>query len=189
MAKAKLPAGHATVMPYLHYHDPAAAIAFLKRAFGFTERFVHKDENGAVAHAQLGAGDHTIALGPAHQAFGYAAASALPALHASFWCYVDDADAHCKRARAAGARILRGPSDQPYGVREYDALDQEGQEWYFCQPLDAAKIAPHAAAAAKKSAKPKGATKAKPKRGAKAKPKARKPAARKKPARRGKPRR
>jgi uncharacterized glyoxalase superfamily protein PhnB len=162
----KIPAGHAHVMPYLHYLDPAAAIDFLVRAFGFRLLLAHKDENGAIAHAQLGVGDHTIALGPAHQAFGYAAASALPALHASFWCYVDDADAHCARARAAGARILRGPADQPYGVREYDALDCEGQEWYFCQPLDVAKIAPHAAAAAKRSPKPK----------ARAKPKARRPA-------------
>jgi uncharacterized glyoxalase superfamily protein PhnB len=166
-ASKKLPAGHAHVMPYLHYQDPAAAIDFLVRAFGFTLRFAHRGETGAIEHAQLGVGEHTIALGPAHQAFGYAAASALPALHASFWCYVDDADAHCARARAAGARILRGPADQPYGVREYDALDREGQEWYFCQPLDAAKIAP-AASSARSRKRPKPALKPRkaPRRGA-----------------------
>jgi uncharacterized glyoxalase superfamily protein PhnB len=183
MAK-KIPAGHAQVMPYLHYLDPAAAIDFLERAFGFVRRVVHKDESGAVAHAQLSVGANTIALGPAHQAFGYAAASALPALHASFWCYVDDADAHCKRARAAGARILRGPSDQPYGVREYDALDCEGQEWYFCQPLDAAKIAPGAAPAAKRGAAARRKAKTrKPARPAR-RPAKKKAAPRKKPRRR-----
>jgi uncharacterized glyoxalase superfamily protein PhnB len=184
-AASQRPDGHPQLMPYLHYLDPAAAIEFLTRAFGFRLRFAHKEQSGAVAHAQLAAGDTTFALGPAHQAFGYAAASALPALHASFWCYVDDADAHCARARAAGARILRGPADQPYGVREYDALDCEGQEWYFCQPLDAAKIAPHTAGA-KRSAKPKRSVKAKGRKPAKAarRPAKRKAAPRRKPRRR-----
>jgi uncharacterized glyoxalase superfamily protein PhnB len=138
---AKLPAHHARVMPYLHYHDPNAAIEFLTKAFGFTLRFAHR-EGGVVRHAQLGVGDTTFMLGPAYPDFRSAAASALPALHASTWCYVDDVDAHHARARAAGALILREPADQPYGVREYDALDLEGQEWYFCQLLDAEKMAP-----------------------------------------------
>jgi uncharacterized glyoxalase superfamily protein PhnB len=150
--KRAIPAHHARVMPYLHYHDPDAAIDFLVKAFGFTLRFAHR-EAGVVRHAQMGVGDTTFMLGPAYPAFGSAAASALPALHASFWCYVDDADAHCARARKAGAVILREPMDQPYGVREYDALDREGQEWYFCQPLDAAKVAPQAKR--KRAAKPK----------------------------------
>jgi PhnB protein len=139
----KIPAHHARVMPYLHYHDPNAAIDFLTKAFGFTLRFAHR-EAGVVRHAQLGVGDTTFMLGPAYPDFRSAAASALPALHASIWCYVDDVDAHFARARAAGALILREPADQPYGVREYDALDQEGQEWYFCQLLDAGKMAPQA---------------------------------------------
>ena len=129
-------------MPYLHYRDPDAALAFLAKAFGFTVRFAHRDAAGLVRHAQVGVGDTSFMLGPTQSQFRSAAASVLPALHASVWCYVDDADAHCERARAHGATILREPMDQPYGVREYDALDGEGQEWYFCQPLDDAKIAP-----------------------------------------------
>jgi len=165
----KIPAHHARVMPYLHYHDPNGAIDFLTEAFGFTLRFAHRDEAGVVRHAQLGAGDTTFMLGPAYPEFGSAAASALPALHASTWCYVDDADAHCARARAAGAVILRDPMDQPYGVREYDALDREGQEWYFCQLLDAAKIAPQAKRKAAAKGKPREAA-AKTRRPAKRNP-------------------
>jgi uncharacterized glyoxalase superfamily protein PhnB len=149
---AKIPAHHTSVMPYLHYHDPNAALEFLRKAFGFATRFAHRDESGVVRHAQVAIGDATLMLGPAYPDFGSAAASALPALHASVWCYVDDVDAHCERARAAGALILREPMNQPYGVREYDALDAEGQEWYFCQPLDDRKIAPKAKAAAKRKA-------------------------------------
>ncbi len=138
----RIPAHHSRVMPYLHYHDPSAALEFLSKAFGFTVRFAHRDESGLVRHAQVGVGDTSFMLGPARPEFRSAAASALPGLHASVWCYVDDVDAHCARARAAGAVILREPTDQPYGVREYDALDCERQEWYFCQLLDAGKIAP-----------------------------------------------
>jgi len=180
MAK-KIPAHHSRVMPYLHYHDPNAALDFLTKAFGFTVRFAHRGDGGRVLHAQVGVGDTSFMLGPAQQDFRSAAASALPALHSSVWCYVDDADAHCERARAAGAVILREPTDQPYGVREYDALDQEGQEWYFCQPLDDRKIAP--APQRKAVAKRKAAPKRKATKAARSKPAKRKPA-RKKPRRR-----
>ena len=150
MAK-RIPADHQRVMPYLHYRNPDAALDFLARAFGFTVRFVHRDEAGVVRHAQVGVGADTFMLGPANPEFRSAAADQLPGLHASVWCYVDDADTHCARARAAGATILREPTDQPYGVREYDALDGEGQEWHFCQPFDDAAVAPRA----KRKAKPK----------------------------------
>jgi hypothetical protein len=59
--------------------------------------------------------------------------------------------------------------DQPYGVREYDALDREGQEWYFCQLLDAAKIAPQAKRKAAAKGKPRKAA-AKTRRPAKRNP-------------------
>jgi hypothetical protein len=39
-------------------------------------------------------------------------------------------------------------------VREYDALDAEGQEWYFCQPLDAGRIAPESKPKTQKKAAP-----------------------------------
>lgn len=171
---AKIPAHHGRVMPYLHYHDPNAALDFLGKAFGFSVRFANRDEAGRVLHAQVGVGDTSFMLGPAQPGFRSAAASALPALHASIWCYVDDADAHCERARAAGATILREPTDQPYGVREYDALDCEGQEWYFCQLLDARRIAPgreRKAAARRKAPKAKARSRA-------AKPSRKKPAKR-----------
>ena len=48
---------------------------------------------------------------------------------------VDDVDAHCERARVAGAEIEYGPEDQPYGVREYGARDLEGRRWAFVMPL------------------------------------------------------
>lgn len=44
---------------------------------------------------------------------------------------VKDADAHCARARAAGAEILEAPLDRDYGSREYVARDPGGHLWDF----------------------------------------------------------
>ena len=53
---------------------------------------------------------------------------------------VDDVDAHCERARAAGARILDEPMTADYGEgywvdRSYRAVDLEGHHWWFMQRL------------------------------------------------------
>jgi uncharacterized glyoxalase superfamily protein PhnB len=47
----------------------------------------------------------------------------------------DDIDAHCLRARDAGARIVAEPEDQFYGDRTYRAKDPEGHMWTFGQTL------------------------------------------------------
>ena len=49
---------------------------------------------------------------------------------------VEDVEAHCERSRAAGADIVYGPTDMPYGVREYAARDSEGGLWSFMQPME-----------------------------------------------------
>jgi len=44
-------------------------------------------------------------------------------------------DRHCDRARAAGARIVLEPEDQPWGQRRYQATDPEGHQWHFAQRI------------------------------------------------------
>jgi len=46
--------------------------------------------------------------------------------------YVDDVEAHCRRARVAGARILSEPQTDEYGSR-YRVEDVEGHRWMFMQ--------------------------------------------------------
>jgi uncharacterized glyoxalase superfamily protein PhnB len=46
-----------------------------------------------------------------------------------------DIDAHCARARAAGAVIPQDPADQFYGDRTYRARDPEGHVWVFGQTV------------------------------------------------------
>jgi MerR family transcriptional regulator, thiopeptide resistance regulator len=158
MAK-KLSPLHQELIPYLYYRDPGAAAEFLAKAFGFTLRGIHRDDAGGVMHAELGVGRSAVMLGPAREEVGFKAPNELPARHAGVWCYVDDADAHCAKSRAAGALIVREPCDQFYGVREYTARDLEGQEWFFATPLASASPAPRRKpvkdARARGSAKPK----------------------------------
>jgi uncharacterized glyoxalase superfamily protein PhnB len=52
--------------------------------------------------------------------------------------FVDDVDAHCARAKAAGATILNEPKTTDYGEeywtdRAYLARDLEGHQWWFMQ--------------------------------------------------------
>ena len=54
--------------------------------------------------------------------------------------YVDDADAHCERARAAGATIVKEPKTVDYGEeywsdRGYECVDIGGHHWWFYQRL------------------------------------------------------
>lgn len=58
----------------------------------------------------------------------------------SLMLYVDDVDAHCARARAAGAVIDAEPSVNDYGEeywsdRSYGCSDPEQHHWWFAQRL------------------------------------------------------
>jgi uncharacterized glyoxalase superfamily protein PhnB len=131
-----------SLAPYLFYSDVEAAVCFLETAFGLRTVFTSPDPAGGLAHAQLAHGSALIMLGHAGDE-GLklaAAASSLPKLHAGVYVFVDDVDAHCERARRAGASVLLEPADQPWGDRMYCAKDLEGQFWMFAKRL----TSPHA---------------------------------------------
>jgi uncharacterized glyoxalase superfamily protein PhnB len=48
---------------------------------------------------------------------------------------VEDADAHCTRAKDHGARITQEPVTHPYGERQYNANDFAGYSWTFSQSV------------------------------------------------------
>jgi uncharacterized glyoxalase superfamily protein PhnB len=48
-----------------------------------------------------------------------------------------DIDAHCERARRAGAVIVSEPETQFYGDRSYRCRDPEGHHWSFAQTVEA----------------------------------------------------
>ncbi len=70
-------------------------------------------------------------VGRAAAKWGTVAPHARPGVSSGVYAYVADADAHCARARAAGAVIENEPEDRPWGDRMYITRDSEGHTWYF----------------------------------------------------------
>ncbi len=124
----------ATVIPALQYRDAPAAIEFLCRAFGFERKAVYEGEGGSIAHAELTLGNGMIMLGSINDG-EYGRLLVRPheagGVTMSVYCIVEDPDAHCACARAAGAEITREPVTQDYGGRDYTCKDTEGHVWTF----------------------------------------------------------
>lgn len=123
-----------SIRPYLLYEDVDAALAFLTRAFGFEETLRYVGAEGYVSHAEARLRDDVVYLGD--PGGDYRGPSKLGANTAIVTVDgLDDVDALCERARAAGAEITEEPADQDYGERRFAAVDPEGHKWFFSQPL------------------------------------------------------
>jgi uncharacterized glyoxalase superfamily protein PhnB len=130
-ANRSIPAS--TVIPVLIYPHVREAVAWLSAAFGFAER-VRIGENH---RAQLRFGDGAVIVGDVR---GDRRPPRPGEVTHSVMVRVDDAHAHCERARAHGARILMEPTDFEYGERQFTAEDPAGHQWTFSETL--ADIAP-----------------------------------------------
>jgi len=121
------------ITPYLLYEDPAAALDLLGQAFGFEEVLRHGGPDGGVDHAEMRLGDATIYLGG--PGGDYRNPARLGAATVLICLTVDDVDAACEQARAAGIEISEEPADQAYGERRFAARDPEGHVWFVSQPI------------------------------------------------------
>ena len=123
------------------YEDAQAAIDWLGRAFGFEPRLVVEGEGGSVVHSELVLGEGVIMVGQVGRRPWARSPRQLGGANTqSIMVYVDDASAHCQRARAAGATIAAEPRVSDYGEeywkdRSYEAIDLEGHHWWFCERL------------------------------------------------------
>jgi uncharacterized glyoxalase superfamily protein PhnB len=118
-----------TIYPTLRYDDAPAAIRFLVDAFGFEVDAVHEGERGSISHALLGFGPGLVMLSSRHEGAG--GRDPFDPGPGCLYVAVDDPDAHCERAKKAGAKIIMELVDQDYGSREYAARDPEGHVWCF----------------------------------------------------------
>lgn len=123
----------ATVIPVLVYPDVRAAVAWLTDVFGFTERVRIGEDH----RAQMRFGDGGLIVADVH---GDRRAPQAGENTHSVMVRVDDARAHCERARAGGAVILMEPTDFEYGERQYSTEDLAGHRWTFSETL--ADVAP-----------------------------------------------
>ena len=117
----------ANIFPALRYKNGTAAIAWLGKAFGFEKQMVVPGPDGGVAHAQLKFGPGVIMVGSGKHEPG----NPWDQVSQGIYVYVEDVDAHYRRAKAAGAEIVRDLQDTDYGSREYSARDLDGHLWSF----------------------------------------------------------
>lgn len=145
---------------YLCVRDAAAAIDFYGRVFGARETFRLTDRGGRVGHADLELGPATVMLCDEHPEHGIlapapagshspdatggvtpdAAGEAAPApaggTGVTIHLHVDDVDRLAERAAAAGAVILREPTDYAHGERQCRLLDPFGHTWLLGHQLE-----------------------------------------------------
>jgi uncharacterized glyoxalase superfamily protein PhnB len=127
----------APVIPVLVYEDVAEAVEWLCDTFGFRERLrigTHRvqlwaGDRGAVVvserKVQTAADSDQLAFRPPRRGI----------VSHSTTVRVEDVDAHFRRARGSGARIIQPPTDFEFGERQYAAEDLAGHHWTFTQSV------------------------------------------------------
>ena len=120
----------------LCYRNPKAALDWLEKAYGFEPAMIISDANGDIAHSEMRFGECLIMIGNEwtedHRSPASIEGKNTQTVHVHL---EEDIDAHCARARKAGAEILMEPETQFYGDRTYRARDPEGHIWTFGQTI------------------------------------------------------
>jgi uncharacterized glyoxalase superfamily protein PhnB len=133
-----VPIAHRSLISAVSYRDPRAALAWLRKAFGFEIAMLIEDAEGNVAHSEMRFGDALVMIGSEWSADHASPASIggknTQTVHIQL---TTDVDAHCEQARSAGAEIIMEPEDQFYGDRSYRCRDLEGHIWTVAQTVKA----------------------------------------------------
>src|SRR3546814_9125571 len=115
----------------ISYQDSKAAFRWLEDAFGFEPLFVLLDADGNLAHSEMGYGHAVVMVGNEwsddHRSPKSLGGKNSQSVHVQLGAG-EDIDAHCERARSAGADIIAAPETQFYGDRTYRAKDSERSE-------------------------------------------------------------
>ena len=121
------PEGYNNITPMLSIESAAKAIDFYKNVFGAKEVMRFEDGKGKIGHCELLIGDSKIMLSDIfddttvkHSPFSFG-------IH----LYVENADAVCEKALAAGAKLLRPLDTKFYGDRSCAIQDPFGHTWHI----------------------------------------------------------
>lgn len=120
----------------LVYRDPKAALRWLEEAFGFEPFMLIEGDDGNLVHSEMRFGNAAIMVGNEwsddHRSPASTGGKNTQSVHIKI---SGDVDAHCERARRAGAEILVEPETQFYGDRTYRCRDPEGHIWTVGQTV------------------------------------------------------
>jgi uncharacterized glyoxalase superfamily protein PhnB len=128
----------------VYYEDASRAIDWLCNAFGFQLRLKVAGEDGIVHHSELVYGGGVVMVGDARRLERFPhrrAPSQVDGINTqNMMVYVDDAEAHFRHAREAGAVIVNELETHDYGDdhwsdRGYSCRDLGGHHWWFFERL------------------------------------------------------
>jgi uncharacterized glyoxalase superfamily protein PhnB len=127
--------------PTIFDREPMATLRWLEAALGSETNLLVTDDASAVGHAEMSFMAATLGVGgewSSPDLLGPAAMKSPASLDGVGTQFVRvhvgaGIEAHCDRARAAGARVTHEPADQFYGARSYRAVDLEGHVWCLDQ--------------------------------------------------------
>ena len=136
MATKPVPDNYPRVAPYLAIDGAGAAIDFYKKAFGATERMRMPGPDGKVGHAEIEIEGGLIMLADEYGPMDFHSPKKVGGSPVMIHIYVNDIDALAKRAREAGAEIMREPTTQFYGDRQCSIKDPFGHVWSFATHVE-----------------------------------------------------
>ncbi len=122
-------AGYPSVVPYVRYRDPAAAITWLSAVLGGHEAIRMTLPDGGIGHAELVVDSHVIAVGLAPTGHGAAPPGDRSSVRAMTLVFVADVDAATNTAVRLGGTVVDPPTDMPWGLRQSVVADAEGHVW------------------------------------------------------------
>jgi len=115
------PRGIWQALPELPFDDVAAAIRYYRDVLGFRINY-QQDDLGVMDRDAISI--LLIARTGQHRGIG------------SFYAYVADADALYEEYTAKGARIAEPPVSHPWGLRDFEVIDPEGNRIRFGQTFE-----------------------------------------------------
>lgn len=118
-----------TVLPHILYRGVAEATEWLTRVFGFREHYHHGADAGPISGAQMHLGDAWIMLKRAREGWSVPADPGYGTQ--SLTIFVDDVEAHFRRAKLEGATIVEELHETSYGELQYGVIDLAGHHWLF----------------------------------------------------------
>ncbi len=122
-----IPEGFAQVTPYIFADDAVAYMDHLIAALGGGATGRTMRDDGKLANGQICFGHASIMVSEAGRGF--------PPTQATFYLYVEDAEAAMKKARDNGMEKIMDVADQSYGDRQGGVKDQAGNIWWISQRL------------------------------------------------------
>ena len=122
-----VPPGFGTVTPYLFVDSAEKLVDFLVHGLGGVETLRSLRPDGRIANVQVRIGTTTLMASEGSAAY--------PAMPASYYLYVEDADASMTRALAHGATLEMAVADMPYGDRQGGVRDPAGNIWWISQRI------------------------------------------------------